>query len=49
VQRFESAPNDAATIEVLWMVKPAKGAAKSGRSVAREATGGAADQGGQSA
>lgn len=41
VQRFESAPGEAATIEVLWTVRPAKGAAKSGRSVVREPTGGA--------
>ncbi len=41
VQRFDSAPGDAATVEVLWTVRPAKGEAKSGRSVAREATGGA--------
>jgi hypothetical protein len=41
VLRFESVPNDAATIEVLWTVKPAKGAARSGRAVVREATGGA--------
>jgi len=41
VQRFDSAPGDAATIEVLWTVRPAKGEAKSGRSVVREAAGGA--------
>jgi uncharacterized lipoprotein YmbA len=41
VQRFDSAPGDAATIELLWTVRPAKGEAKSGRSVAREATAGA--------
>jgi uncharacterized lipoprotein YmbA len=40
VQRFESAPGDAATIEVLWTVQPAKGALRIGRSVAREATAG---------
>jgi uncharacterized lipoprotein YmbA len=41
VQRFDSAPGDAATVEVLWTVRPAKGDAKSGRSVVREAAGGA--------
>jgi uncharacterized lipoprotein YmbA len=41
VQRFESAPGDAATVEILWTVRPAKGTAQSGRSVAREVTGGA--------
>ena len=40
VQRFDSAPNDAATVEVLWTVKPARGAAQPGRSGVREATGG---------
>ena len=40
VQRFDSAPGDAATIEVLWTLRPAKGASSSGRSVTREATGG---------
>ena len=38
VQSFESAPGTAATIEVLWTVKAAKGKAeKSGRSLVREA------------
>ena len=41
VQRFDSTLNDAATVEALWTVQPAKGAAKSGRSLVREATGGA--------
>lgn len=41
VQRFDSTPNEAAQIEVLWTVQPAKGAARSGRTVAREATAGA--------
>ena len=41
VQRFDSALGEAATIEVLWTVKPAKGESKSGRTVAREATAGA--------
>jgi uncharacterized lipoprotein YmbA len=40
VQRFDSAPGDAATIEVLWTLRPARGTSSSGRSVAREATGG---------
>lgn len=39
VQRFESVLGEAATVEVLWTVRPPKGgAAKAGRSVAREAT-----------
>lgn len=39
VQRFDSVPGNAATVEVLWTVKPAKnGASRSGRSVVREAT-----------
>jgi uncharacterized lipoprotein YmbA len=37
VQRFDSTPGDAATVEVLWQVWPGNGAAKNGRSVAREA------------
>ena len=40
VQRFESAPGDAATVEVLWTLRPARGESRSGRSLAREATGG---------
>ncbi len=40
VQRFDSAPGDAATVEVLWTLRPAKGESISGRAVAREATGG---------
>ena len=37
VQRFDSALGDAATVEVLWTVRPPKGGApKSGRSVVRE-------------
>jgi uncharacterized lipoprotein YmbA len=40
VQRFDSAPGDSATLEVLWTLRPAKGASSSGRSVAREAAGG---------
>jgi len=41
VQRFDSVPGEAATVEVLWSVQPAKGQAKSGRAVVREAAGGA--------
>ena len=41
VQRFDSALGDAATIEVLWQVRPAKGEPKIGRSTVREATGSA--------
>jgi len=37
VQRFESVLGEAATVEVLWQVRPSKGEPKSGRSVAREA------------
>ncbi len=40
VQRFDSALGEAATVEVLWQVVPAKGAAKSGRTSVREATSG---------
>ena len=40
VQRFDSALGDAATIEVLWQVRPVKGEPKNGRSAVREATGG---------
>jgi uncharacterized lipoprotein YmbA len=41
VQNFESAPGTAATIEVLWTVKSAKGKAeKSGRSLVRETVAG---------
>jgi len=39
IQRFESAPGDAATVEALWTVTAAKGkgaAPRSGRSLARE-------------
>ena len=36
VQRFESAPGDAALIDAVWTVVPQKGARASGRSVARE-------------
>jgi len=39
VRRFESAPGDAVTVEVLWVVQTAKASARqSGRSVVREAT-----------
>jgi hypothetical protein len=40
VQRFDSALGEAATVEVLWQVRPVKGAARSGRSLVREAAGG---------
>lgn len=40
VQRFDSAPGDAVTVEVLWTLRPARGESTSGRAVAREATGG---------
>ena len=42
VQRFDSALGDAATVEVLWTVRPPKGGApRTGRSVVREPTSGA--------
>lgn len=41
VQRFDSALGEVATVEVLWQVRPAKGAPRSGRSQVREAAGGA--------
>lgn len=41
VQRFDSVLGDAATVEVLWQVRTAKGAPKSGRSMMREAANGA--------
>ncbi|WP_174246418.1 membrane integrity-associated transporter subunit PqiC [Burkholderia sp. L27(2015)] len=45
VQSFESAPGDAASITVLWSVRPPKlGAPMSGRTVVREPTGGAGDE-----
>ena len=37
LQRFDSALGEAATVEVLWQVRPAKGEPKNGRAVAREA------------
>ena len=37
VQRFDSALGEAASVEVLWQVRPGKGEARSGRSIAREA------------
>jgi uncharacterized protein len=40
VQRFDSALGDAATVEILWQVSPAKGAAKTGHSTVREPAGG---------
>jgi uncharacterized lipoprotein YmbA len=40
VQRFDSALGDAATVEVLWTVRPPKGSApRTGRSVVREPAG----------
>ncbi|HEX9684783.1 MAG TPA: PqiC family protein [Burkholderiales bacterium] len=42
VQRFDSALGDAATVEVLWTVRPSKGGApRTGRSVVREPAGAA--------
>jgi uncharacterized lipoprotein YmbA len=41
VQRFDSAPGDAATVEILWQIRPAKGAPASGRSAVREPVQGA--------
>ena len=42
VQRFDSALGDAATVEVLWTVRPPKGGApRTGRSVVREPAGAA--------
>lgn len=40
VQRFESAPGDAATIDILWSVQAAGETRKEGRSLVREAAGG---------
>jgi uncharacterized lipoprotein YmbA len=40
VQRFDSALGDAAAVDVLWQVVPAKGAAKAGQSTVREPAGG---------
>ena len=37
VQRFDAAPGDAATVEAVWTVRPLKGEAKNGRSIAHEA------------
>ena len=36
VQRFDSLPGESATVEVLWTVRPLKGALRTGRSVVRE-------------
>ena len=36
VQRFESSVADGATLDAIWTVTPAKGAARTGRSVIRE-------------
>ena len=41
VQRFDSVLGEAATVEVLWQVRTVKGAPRSGRSMVREAAGGA--------
>ena len=41
VQKFDSTPNESAQIEVLWTVQPAKGVARSGRSLVSEPTTGA--------
>jgi len=41
VQRFDSTLGDAATVEVLWHVRPAKGEPRTGRSAVRVATDGA--------
>jgi uncharacterized lipoprotein YmbA len=38
VQRFESEPGDAATIEAVWQVRPASGATRFGHSLVREVT-----------
>jgi uncharacterized lipoprotein YmbA len=40
VQRFDSALGDAATVDILWRVSPAKGAMKSGQSTVHEPAGG---------
>lgn len=40
VQRFDSVLGEAATVEVLWQVVPAKGAARGGRTSVREPTSG---------
>jgi uncharacterized lipoprotein YmbA len=40
VQRFDSVLGEAATVELLWQVRSAKGVPKSGRSLVREAAGG---------
>ena len=41
VRRFDSVIGEAATVEVVWTLRRAKGAPITGRSVAREATAGA--------
>jgi uncharacterized lipoprotein YmbA len=41
VRRFEAVPGEAVTVEALWTVVPAKGEARSGRSVAQERPDGA--------
>lgn len=41
VQRFDSKLGDAVSIEALWTIRPAKGAPKIGRTLARETAAGA--------
>ena len=41
VRRFDSVLNEAATVEVVWTLRPVKGKPVTGRSVAREAVAGA--------
>jgi uncharacterized protein len=41
VQRFDSKLGDAVSIEALWTIRPAKGASKVGRTLARETASGA--------
>lgn len=41
VQRFDSALGEAASLDVMWQVRPAKGAPRSGQTSVREAAGGA--------
>jgi uncharacterized lipoprotein YmbA len=44
VQRFESAPGDAATVEVVWAVRAAGRTLRAGRSSIREPVGGGGDE-----
>ena len=41
VQRFDSRLGEGVSVEALWTIRPAKGASKIGRTLAREATSGA--------